>query len=325
MKFKPIHLFIPLFLTWLLLLVACDAPRRNPYDPANPDSPFGALTGHVKTLSVPHRPVANVSVRWQNGNRFLSTDATGSFRIANLRPDNGWLYFEKENYLPDSVYVEWNDDKNVSVEVFLNARPSLDSVTSYSIVLNRYPDWQYYQAIIQARISDKDNDMDSVYIRNSYNNIRKPLIYNVSAGHYEGTFTVYDLNLKSIDEIVGHDFDIFVKDKFGHTIRVGEAGIKRVIHQEVQFKSPANYQQVSRTPELTWKAFDPGFPFYFTLQVYTDEISPQLVWEKTNIPSANTAYTVDTELPVNDYFWVIWCVDEFQNRSRSKPASFTVR
>jgi len=324
MKIDKPHVYILIFLIAGMYLV-CDAPRNNPFDPQNPSYPFAVLSGRVLTLSVPHEPIPKVSIAWRAGSLFTQTDEKGHFTFQNIKPENGWLFTNKEGFLTDSVHIEWLGKKERSIEIFMNAAPHLDSLTIYSIVLNRYPALQSYRAVIEAKISDRDNDIDSVYITNQYAGLKKYLTFNVSKNQYEKTFSNYDLHLASMDEIIGHDFDLFVVDKFGHTLLVGEAGIRRVIHQEVQFKAPANSEVVSSRPRLTWKPFDPGFPFYFIIQVYTNEISPQLVWEKSKVPADSTSVTVETTLGANDYFWIIWCVDEFQNRSRSKPASFTVR
>ncbi len=174
-------------------------------------------------------------------------------------------------------------------------------------------------------ITDRDNDIDSVYVENLPLGIKKYLQFNVDERLYEKTWNLYDLNIQSAEQVVGHDFEIFVRDRFGHVISVGRDNVRRIIHEEVKFKSPSSYEVVSATPRLEWFHFDPGFPFQFDVEVYTDEISPERIWVKRGISADSTAVTVDASLPDNDYFWVIWCVDEFHNRSRSKPATFTVR
>ncbi|MGH7599760.1 MAG: hypothetical protein ACREOI_25685, partial [bacterium] len=96
---------------------------------------------------------------------------------------------------------------------------------------------------------------------------------------------------------------------------------KRVIQDEIEFESPAGDQVVSSMPTFTWKRFRPGFPFTFTLEIFTFE---GLVFQKNALPAENISYTIETPLAPGEYLWVVWCVDEFQNRSRSKPASFIV-
>jgi hypothetical protein len=60
------------------------------------------------------------------------------------------------------------------------------------------------------------------------------------------------------------------------------------------------------------------------VQVFTAEIIPQLVWEKRQLAAATDSCLVGQSLQPGEYFWVIWALDEFGNRTRSKPASFKV-
>jgi len=317
-------LFILISFTFIVFY-RCNAPRNNPLDPKNPDSRYIVLSGDIKTLSLPSEPIPGVTVLWRPESKTVEADGNGHFTFAGLLPQPGWLRVSKDGYLPDSIFVEKFNTNRAATQFYLNAKPVLDSLAVYSIVLNRYPSLITSRIVLKCKITDRDNDIDSVYIQNNYLNIKKYLLFNVNERLYEKTWNLYDLNIRSADEVVGHNFDFFVKDRFGHTIFVGRDNVRRVIHQEVQFKSPSSYQSVSSTPRLEWYRFDPGFPFQFDVQVYTDEISPERVWEKRNISADSTAVTVDTSLPDNDYFWVIWCVDEFHNRSRSKPATFTIR
>ena len=61
------------------------------------------------------------------------------------------------------------------------------------------------------------------------------------------------------------------------------------------------------------------------IEIFTGEFILEQIYSKSDIPSDSTQWTVEKQLSPGDYHWVIWCIDEFQNRSRSKPASFTVQ
>ena len=124
--------------------------------------------------------------------------------------------------------------------------------------------------------------------------------------------------------MVGYNIYIEVKDIFSKQFIVGQDILKRVIRQEVMFKSPSGNEITTPSPDLVWEIFNPGFDFEYSLQIYTAELTPQLVWQKDNLNSDLINYTVDIVLPANEYFWVIWAIDIFGNRTRSKPASFKV-
>jgi hypothetical protein len=310
--------FVPLF------LLSCDAPHQNPLDPENPDNQYHYLQGTVRTLSIPHQPIEQATVQWPEQSLLTCTGSAGDFKLEMISPSDGWVCFNHEKYFHDSLYITWQNRKTVSIEHYLNALPQIDSLQIYSIILNRYPNLQTEQTAIRAKIIDRDNDTDSVLAINNFINSRQVLVYNINDKWYEKILSLYDLQISKTEEIVGHPFDILVKDIYNKTLIVGTGDIQRVIREEVVFISPSGNEVTPPQPILSWQKYLPGFNFYLQLQVYTSEIIPQLVWEKNQVVADSVSYTVDQMLPVGEYFWVIWAVDDFGNRTRSKPASFKV-
>jgi len=313
---------------WVMAVMfswGCEAPRNNPLDPLNPNRPYGTIAGIIQTESIPRQPIAGAQVIFVPSGQYYFTDSQGAFSIDNVKPVDGWLFFEKEGFLSDSTFVSWGDSKHITVSIFLNAEPQLHSLSMYSVVRNKYPDIQDHELVIRAFITDAENDIDSVYVENEQLNIKKFLRYNADSKNYERTFLIYDFGLKSLKEIEGYVFQLIVKDKLGHLNNTGQDKLSRVILEEIEYVSPSDYLEVPPTPTLVWKEFDPGFRFTYNIQVFTDEYPSRLVWEQSQIPPDSTSYTVSSALAAGDYYWAIWCIDDFQNRSRSKPASFSVR
>lgn len=307
------------------VLLSCDAPRLNPLDPENPDYKLVQIDGFVKTVTEPSKPIAGVKVFWKNQNIVVETDANGYYTIEDVPMKNGTIVFEKEGYSSKDTLVNLPENqKSKRVNIFLNAIPKLDSLSIYTVILNRYS-VRIDSIFIQAQVSDAEGDVDSVFVRSMQLNFYKRLEFNLATRFYENNFSPSDLNLLSIDEAIGKDFEIVVKDRRKQTFNVGVSSIKRIIKQEVLPESPLNKQIVGTKPTLRWKRFLPGFNFKYMVQIYTDEIPQVLIWEKQNI-SKDDVQTVPTiDLIPGDYFWVIWSIDDFQNRSRSKPASFVVQ
>jgi hypothetical protein len=305
----------------LSFCAACNAPRDNPFDPQNPRSPYVALEGHVQTQSLPRTALTGAAMFWKNGNRLLQTDAQGYFRFENLMPENDWLHIEKSGYKKDSVFVLWDGNKQIALDIFLNAMPVMENLQLATEILHQYFSNQEARLVVKAGISDRDNDIDSVFIKSENFGLRKALDYDVDDKSYIATLKLFDLKVNDLEELIGEDFPIVVKDRAADEIVVGKSGVKRVIQNEIEFESPAGDQQVSSTPTFTWKRFRPGFPFTFTLEIFTFE---GLAFQKSGLPAESISYTMETPLAPGEYLWVVWCVDEFQNRSRSKPASFIV-
>lgn len=311
----------------LFSAVSCDAPKLNPLDPENPDSKLGQLSGFVKTLAIPQQAIAGVKVSWKNDNRILETDATGFYKLENLPMVNGTLYFEKDGYGKDSIRINWQNQKIIDLgTTTLNANPKLDNLLIYTSVENRYQDDQRYTLFVQASISDVENDIDSIFVSCTAINFNQQLKYNSQTRVYELSYPYGSKNsVPSIDDAIGKNFEIIVKDKVGKNFFVGFSTIKRIIKQEILFELPANGITVGSKPVLKWNRFLPGFNFKYMIEIYTDEIIPQLKWPKSNISKDDIEIVSEINLPPGNYFWVIWCIDDFQNRTRSKPATFTVQ
>jgi hypothetical protein len=323
--FRHTHSITLLFISLIFFLnIFCDAPRNNPLDPGNPDNNYYLLQGHVKTLSLPTQPLEGVTVFYTHQEMQTKTNSSGEFSLEIIEAEDSWLHFSQSGYLTDSVYVEWKLTKKVTTEQFLNALPQVESLQVYSVILNRYPSIQTEQVIVKSKITDMDNDIDSVEVVIGLDSIAKTLQYNVTDKNYERTLSIFDLGIAALEELVGHNFRIIVKDIFSHKFILDTGTIERVIRDEVIFQSPAGNEVTSPSPTLVWERFRPGFNFKYLIQIFSAEITPQLLWEKNEIGDDITQYPVDITLPPDEYFWVIWVIDEFGNRTRSKPASFTV-
>lgn len=308
------------------VLISCDAPRTNPLDPMNPDYQFASIEGTIQTESVPHQPIAGVKVFWKNSNIIVQSNGAGKFLIDKLPQTQGWIYFEKEGYSTDSLNINLINQKSQYIEKYLNLIPKLDDLVIYSSILNRYPDVQSDFLYVKAKISDAENDVSAVFVRCSELLINKALSLQSSSGYYENTFSPGDLGLNSIDEGIGKNFEISVYDKSGKEFKIGFSTIKRTIRQDLTFQSPANLDVVKYPVKFVWNRFLPGYKFTYIFEIYTIGDTPVLKKQITNINREDIEITPDIRtLTPGEYFWVIWVVDDFQNRARSRPASFVIQ
>jgi len=288
-------------------------------------APLPTVQGHVKTTRVPPQPIANVKVTWLPQQQYVYTDEQGFYRFQNLAAENGSLVFEHADYRTETEDVEWGADAVVTRDVFLNSNPTLDSLTLYSVVEHNYGPRLEEQLYIYAYIADEEDDIHSVSIECSALDISAELSYNVQHKRFERVFTVNDLNINSMRQLVGYDFDLNVLDDYGAVFILGSDRVERVILDEIEIDSPKNSAEIKNPVALQWLYFNPGFPFTYDVEIYTDDdFTQELVWQKKGIPSDSLSSSVDVLLESKDYVWMIWCVDEFNNRSRSKPGSFSV-
>ena len=312
---------IVLFVT--MVLFACEAPHNNPLDPNNPNYKFGRISGSVQTISLPLEPVAQTVVSWRSGANQTISDNQGQFDLLLKPVMDGWLLFNHPQFHPDSVFVNWPANKEFKVDIFLNTLPKMDSLTIYSVVLNRFPSFQKEELVLKAHIKDRDNDIDSVHAVFFGEIQRFYLPFNTTEKSYQRKLSVFDLGLLSFEDIIGQPVNITVKDIFSNTVDVGQNQLVRVIYEEVIFISPKD-TTTGRRPTLIWQQFDPNFDFYYDVEIYTNEVAPQLIRSYKKLAMDQTSLDVDSDLPEGNYFWVIWAIDSFGNRTRSKPAAFSV-
>ncbi len=308
----------------VIIVLSCDAPRYNPLDPENSSNNLSTIEGYIKTIKVPQIAIENAKIYWENSGIITYSNNQGYFQIANVSQKDGWLTIEKNSYSIDSIYINFNGQKKIIEDIFLNAIPIIKDLQFYSVTINKYPSSQKYNLEVRASITDEENDIDSVFFENIELNTNKQLLYNASTRYYENSISLEDLNITSIDVVIGKDFNINVLDADSKKFEIGTSNIKRIIKEEILTTSPTGKDTVdSANPLLEWKRFTPGFDFKYLLEIYTDEVPAILVWQK-EINSSEIQFQTNINLSSGDYFWVIWAIDEFGNRTRSKPSSFVV-
>jgi hypothetical protein len=324
--FRGLSAVLSLILGFLSLIISagCDAPRHNPLDPENPENIYRRLSGHVQTFSLPRDDLENVAVQWQVNGSSIFTNSNGVYNLETTDARDEWLFFEKTGFFSDSVFIVWNSQRTVINDVYLNSRPSLDSLRFYSVIINRYPSLHTEQAVFESWISDPDNDIDTVSANITPSPVLFTLNYNPALKAYERTFSPFDLDVDHLEECVGYPAAVRVRDAFAHVSLFDVSNLTRVIRDEVHFRSPSGNEGTGPEPILSWDIFSVPFEFTYTIEIFTAEITPELKWRKEGIDMFETNIQVDLSLPDGPYYWVIWAIDLFGNRTRSKPASFTV-
>jgi len=306
----------------ILIFISCNAPRNNPLDPLNPNNKLASIEGTVQTLSLPYTGISDAQVYWVPGERLILTDINGRFVMDNLNPIAGELIISKEGFLSDTVKINWANTLKAAPQINLNSLPILDSISIYTEVINPASS-QANKVAIVTKINDNDNDIDSTYVENLNLNLRKKMDFDPSEKTYSIQLALTDLNLSDIEETIGLIFNIFVIDKFHNKFMIGSDEVKRVIKSEVQIISPANNEIIVSPPVLSWEKVITGYPFTYSVEIFTNDLAnAQLVFRTDGISSDSNSYITDVSLPSRDYYWVIWIIDEFQNRSRSEPAVF---
>lgn len=312
----------PLFFVFCILFY-CDAPRHNPLDPESEDYDFAQIRGTVLTYRVPHLPVPDAEVVWKKDGRINRTGPGGTFVFNEVTPADDWLLVSEKSYFPDSFRVEWSGSHQKEIRIYLNAKPVLDSLIFYSSILHLYNDLQLIQLSLKAAVTDPDNDVDSAYVHSPGLEVFAGLEYDVDSKFFNRDLSMQDLGINSPEAVIGHAFNIIVKDRLGNRLQLSSSVIKRIIKEQIELISPGGHDIVGSQPTLHWVPLQPGFPLEYRVEIYTDEMN--LVQRKDHIPSNTSSLVLDAPLPPDKYRWAVWIIDEFQNRSRSKYKSFEVQ
>ena len=307
-----------------LLIWGCDAPHSNPLDPLNKKSELLVISGYVYTFSLPRIPIQNAYIIWAPENKAFVSNSNGYFKINVERPVSGWLKVHHANFKTDSLYVDFNNKKLV-YEFYLNQIPIVDSLELYTILLNQYPNLQTASLATRIKINDRDNDIDSVFIENSKDGKVYSLFYNTQTKFFERSFSEYDLDVEDLDELVGVKFRYVVKDLSKMKFVVAEDKINRIIKSEISLEYPVNYDTISNRPLLVWRRISPGFKHNYSVEILSSDFPPVVVWFKHNLDMESSSVQTDIPLQPGTYYWVVWCIDQFLNRARSKPATFVVK
>lgn len=301
---------------------SCDAPRNNPFDPYNEESPFVILDGIVMS-ELSSEPLPDVKVTFLPYNISAYSDKDGLFSFDYFEKKDGWLKFERTGYFIDSVLVEWGGYRKKSFQMELGSKPKLMNLQYYSVVQNRYnlPSIDYI--FIKTKVSELGNTIDSVFLRYSGEHV-KTLDFNISTKFFESTLDTEVTGFSSIDDFIGKEMEIVVTNSLGKETIAGILNIQRVIRSEIEPVSPSPSDEIYLPINFVWNKFTPGFSFSYLLQIYTNEVEPRLVSQKA-FASSGESYQYGSFLNSGSYFWVVWCIDEFGNRNRSKPLGFTLR
>ena len=322
-RIKIITVF--LIASGIILFNSCDAPRENPLDPNSSDNLLGTISGTVQTFSLPYTPIKDVEVLWKPGNILVYTDASGNFTIPNVKRENGSLIIRKEGYHNDTVQIDWAGNQKVSEQINLNKIPELDSLTIYSSITNTLsPPSTMSEVVIQTKISDVDNDIDTVFVVNDNLGMVKAMDFDIGSKTFQALLSLGDLNITDLEQAVGLEFDFRIRDILGEIYLLKGSTLKRVIKDQVTGLQPSNEQVVTTLPvKLSWNSYTAGFDFHYNIEIYTNDGS-QLVKSINDISSDSTFKTIDS-LDSGSYWWRIWVIDQFNDVNKSFPATFSLQ
>ncbi len=314
-----------IYILSLVTLFSCEAPHENPLDPFNGTSQLTHFYGSVVTISFPREKISEALIIWRNENKSVLSDRDGEFSLEISKKVNGWLVCQKEGFFPDSVFIDWGKFSGQEILFSLNQKTTLQDFSMITSVVFFNDSTQSQTMIINVNLADRDKDIDSVALTCGELNFRKELLFNTSTGMWTVSVTPFDFeDIVSFEQAVGKEFDVFVRDYNGREITLIGGGITRVITLMPVLLSPREDETVQVPFTVSWEKYPAQFEFTYKIQIYRNEVPPQLVFEKANIEKSQTEISVENDLPQSNYMCTLEVKDEYGNKVRSKPNAFKI-
>lgn len=324
---------IPLGIIFALTSLGCisDAPRINPMDPAlNPEISL-TLQGKVERL-YNSNGIDNALIALMPGNLLARSDMNGNFIIENISSDGPHtLLCEANGFASDTLHLSRMTDTTVTFK--LNALPAFPQVkitTEHEAVLT--PPDEYFLNL-DVTVSDADNpgEVETAWFHIPDASITDTLLPVSAAGEQRFFKRIRFGSLNLFSALVGKPITFVARDAVKDTVTSAVYFITRIIEE-----SPLMLQPNTSPPNspvtvpftFSWAPVALPYPFTYTIEIYPNLLVPvPPVVEITNIPATETSfeYTDALNLPADDYYWVLYVVDDFGNRSRSVKTTLSVQ
>lgn len=315
-----------------------DPARENPLDPLSEGfRDEGAVSGRVTGLYPPFPGRADVRVRLvpvgPAGRPELATrtDASGQFALGDVPSGPYAIVAEQEGFLGATDTVTVAPGAVAETTIQLDALPEVTEQSVRSVHISRwFPDEPVFQleVAITATDPDRPEDVDSAALAVPDLGLSLPLDpVGGETGRFSALFDNAELPAPGIETLLGRMLRAEVFDAAGNTGLGPPLSLVRVIEQSPQTERPQSLAVVGPMPTLVWRPLQLPFAFTYRVDVFlvVEEIGlPTLIERHEDIAPSITSLDVETELIPGDYFWTVWVVDTFGNRSRSKEAGFQV-
>lgn len=322
-KTKPLFF---LAIAQILLFWGCEAPRNNPVDPDNTLDNLPKIEGEIFSSGSLESPLPLARITFVPSSSFTFSGEDGRFSLPVSKKTDGLLLIEKSGFRTDSIFVDWNNGDKIQLRRSLLKFPVPVKLSIVANTLNRFPDLKFYSFLAEIELAESNEFIDSIIVESRSKKIKFKLDRQPGDRDFKKELFSFQIEgLSSPFSIVDEVFDPVFFLSGGITFNPGPIMVTRVIDQEVKFLTPANGQIVGSSFRLIWEKFSPGWDHSYSVEVYLDDLTPILVWQKEKIDKNETGVDVNQQLPPGDYFWVVFCKDSFGNSTRSKPASFSVR
>lgn len=322
----------------LVALAGClgEAPRDNPLDPLAPSyRDAGRVEGRATGVYPPFAGRGGVRIRVVPvaapvlAEHVVTTAPDGTFFVDDLPAGTYAVWSDDPAYRPTADTIAIAVGAVTTVTLALDARPVVTMQAARTVQIDRWNFPPAFRLEVEAEATDPDraSDLSGASLVVDALGFRSPLA-EVAPGRFAATLDAAALPGGRVQSLLGQTLRIEARDLGGNTGTGPPLALVRVIEQSPQTFRPQNLEVVAANPPvLEWR--EAVLPFAFTYTVEASLVDPAGVPTRValveSIPSTRLTQVLPHPLPVGDYTWSVWVVDEAGNRSQSKVAGFLVR
>jgi hypothetical protein len=316
----------------LIFLLACSPERDNPYDPKsdfyiNKTQVSGTCKNRVLV------PINNARICLSSLDSATSllqtfTNDSGGYKLSDCPAESVLVIAEKDGFVTESTYRALNVYKSETLNFTLEGLPKFLStqVISYYCVLN-IPPFDSSMLSIKCNIDDDEGQGDIASVFATIDSLPDSLPLFFTSGNSYENFCREESLSDNLDNIIGRDINITVKDRFGNEVNSAPFGLVRIIRNPPEIISPAGLEIVSSQPLLIWTTRQYLFSHTFFCEIYRVPypLPPVLYHRYENIVTADTTFQVPDSLIPGYHYWQIGVKDNYGNWAKSAEGVFEVR
>ena len=311
----------------LFFLLACDAPRENPFDPASPNYKTeidnkASTQLFVHSLYSPFTGIPNVQVGEKYTPFFGTTNTDGRVQWKHEKTDSLFFILYAQGYFSNSVLFVGNDLSN-DLETSLNARPQFKEIQFTSVYQNLDKSSQATYISISSKINDPDGaeDILSVVLKDSAHSFSDSLrLSDQLQQEYSSYADILTLDENLLPARLPElNFFLVVKNQNGDSVVSVPLHIKRVIEEQISLNAPTNNATLQDSVIFEWEPVVLDFPFTFSLFIQRLEDNASFVY--SGLASTEVRFVVNN-LTTGTYFWQLQIVDVLGNICQSIFMSF---
>ncbi len=322
-KHRLFHKFFGIIIVLFLAGCGGDAPRDNPLDPVNGIEVTGRVerfytTNAIQGAMITLKPVNLITLSDASGNFIIQGDIPGGDYLLTCRADG---------FQSDSLPVTLPFNNKVTFK--LDALPYFTNISLTTHHISRFfPPDDLFLVQISVSVDDSDGSGDVAQVTMQipdFSFVDTLTRISPQEQQFITQLEPHLIGLTSLGELIGKPFVFQAQDLPGAVNQSDAAFITRIIDETPLTQFPAGGVTLSPPIEFQWSSVTVPFSFSYMIEIYQSFINfSTLVDAITNIPPDKTSFTYTNALPAGNFFWVIYIVDEFGNRSRSKESSFVI-